>query len=46
MIQRRTLLKTGAAAALAAPALSGLAQQSVTLKCSCTDSINCHAGEW
>ena len=32
MIQRRTLLKTGAAAALAAPALSALAQQSVTLK--------------
>jgi TRAP-type C4-dicarboxylate transport system substrate-binding protein len=32
MIQRRTLLKTGAAAALGAPALSGLAQQSVTLK--------------
>ena len=32
MIQRRTLLKTGAAAALAAPALSGFAQQAVTLK--------------
>lgn len=32
MIQRRTLLKTGAVAALGAPALSGLAQQSVTLK--------------
>jgi TRAP-type C4-dicarboxylate transport system substrate-binding protein len=32
MIQRRTLLKTSAAAALAAPALSGLAQQGVTLK--------------
>lgn len=32
MIQRRTLLKTGAAAALGAPALSGLAQQAVTLK--------------
>ncbi|GAB3480244.1 TRAP transporter substrate-binding protein [Polaromonas eurypsychrophila] len=32
MIKRRTLLKTGAAAALAAPALSGLAQQAVTLK--------------
>ena len=32
MIQRRTLLKSGAAAALGAPALSGLAQQSVTLK--------------
>jgi TRAP-type C4-dicarboxylate transport system substrate-binding protein len=32
MIQRRTLLKTGAAAALGAPTLSGLAQQSVTLK--------------
>ena len=32
MIQRRTLLKSGAAAALGAPALSGLAQQAVTLK--------------
>ena len=32
MIQRRTLLKSGAAAALGAPALSGLAQQTVTLK--------------
>ncbi|MBA3595390.1 MAG: TRAP transporter substrate-binding protein [Pseudomonadota bacterium] len=32
MIQRRTLLKSGAAAALAAPALSGLAQPVVTLK--------------
>ncbi len=32
MIQRRTLLKTGAAAALGAPALSGLAQQAVSLK--------------
>src|SRR5512133_1866636 len=32
MIQRRTLLKTAAAAVLGAPALSGLAQQSVTLK--------------
>jgi TRAP-type C4-dicarboxylate transport system substrate-binding protein len=32
MIQRRTLLKTGAAAALGAPALSSLAQQAVTLK--------------
>ena len=32
MIQRRTLLKTGAAAALGTPALSGLAQQVVTLK--------------
>ncbi len=32
MIHRRTLLKTGAAAALGAPALSGLAQQAVTLK--------------
>jgi TRAP-type C4-dicarboxylate transport system substrate-binding protein len=32
MIQRRTLLKSGAAAALGAPTLSGLAQQSVTLK--------------
>lgn len=32
MIQRRTLLKTGAVAALGAPALSGLAQQAVTLK--------------
>jgi TRAP-type C4-dicarboxylate transport system substrate-binding protein len=32
MIQRRTLLKTGVVAALGAPALSGLAQQAVTLK--------------
>jgi len=32
MIQRRTLLKTTAAAALAAPALSSLAQPVVTLK--------------
>jgi len=32
MIHRRTLLKTGAAAALGTPALSGLAQQAVTLK--------------
>ena len=32
MIQRRTLLKSGAAVALGAPALSGLAQQTVTLK--------------
>jgi TRAP-type transport system periplasmic protein len=32
MIQRRTLLKSGAAAALATPALSALAQQTVTLK--------------
>ena len=32
MIQRRTLLKSGAAIALGAPALSGLAQQVVTLK--------------
>ncbi|UUZ67790.1 TRAP transporter substrate-binding protein [Polaromonas sp. P2-4] len=32
MIQRRTLLKSGAAVALSAPALSGLAQQVVTLK--------------
>jgi TRAP-type transport system periplasmic protein len=32
MIQRRTLLKTSAAVALGAPALSGLAQQAVTLK--------------
>lgn len=32
MIQRRTLLKSGAAAALGAPALSSLAQQAVTLK--------------
>lgn len=32
MIQRRTLLKSGAAVALGAPALSGMAQQSVTLK--------------
>ncbi len=32
MFQRRTLLKTGAAAALAAPALIGFAQQSITLK--------------
>ena len=31
-MQRRTLLKTTAAAALGAPGLSGLAQQSVTLK--------------
>ena len=32
MMQRRTLLQSGIAAALGAPALSGLAQQSVTLK--------------
>ena len=32
MIHRRTLLKTGAATALASPALSGIAQQVVTLK--------------
>jgi len=32
MIQRRTLLKTGAAVTLGAPGLSALAQQSVTLK--------------
>lgn len=32
MLQRRTLLKTTAAAALGVPGLSGLAQQSVTLK--------------
>ncbi|GAC1607112.1 MAG: TRAP transporter substrate-binding protein [Ramlibacter sp.] len=32
MIQRRTLLQSGLAAALGAPALSGIAQQSVTLK--------------
>ena len=32
MIQRRTLLQSGAAAALGVPALSGLAQQAVTLK--------------
>lgn len=32
MIHRRTILKTGAAAALGAPALSGIAQQAVTLK--------------
>jgi len=32
MIQRRTLLKSGAAVALSAPALGGFAQQSVTLK--------------
>jgi TRAP-type C4-dicarboxylate transport system substrate-binding protein len=32
MLDRRTLLQTGAAAALAAPALIGFAQQSVTLK--------------
>ncbi|MCJ0763713.1 TRAP transporter substrate-binding protein [Variovorax terrae] len=32
MIQRRTLLQSGAAAALGAPALTGLAQQTVTLK--------------
>jgi TRAP-type C4-dicarboxylate transport system substrate-binding protein len=31
-MQRRTLLKSGAAAALSAPALSGFAQQAVTLK--------------
>jgi TRAP-type C4-dicarboxylate transport system substrate-binding protein len=32
MIQRRTLLKTSAAVALASPSLSGMAQQAVTLK--------------
>lgn len=32
MIQRRTLLKSSVAAALGAPALSGIAQQAVTLK--------------
>jgi len=32
MIQRRSLLKSGAVAALAAPALTGFAQQTVTLK--------------
>ena len=32
MIQRRTILKSGAAVALGAPALSGLTQQVVTLK--------------
>jgi hypothetical protein len=32
MIQRRTLLKSTAAVALGAPALSSLAQQTVTLK--------------
>ncbi|HEY8357581.1 MAG TPA: TRAP transporter substrate-binding protein [Ramlibacter sp.] len=32
MMQRRTLLKSGAAVALAAPSLTGFAQQSVTLK--------------
>lgn len=32
MIRRRTLLKTGAAVALAGPALTGLAQQTVTLR--------------
>ena len=32
MIHRRTLLKTSAAAALGVPALSGIAQQAVTLK--------------
>jgi TRAP-type C4-dicarboxylate transport system substrate-binding protein len=32
MIQRRSILRTAAAVALGAPALSGLAQQSVTLK--------------
>ena len=32
MLQRRTLLKTGAATVLASPALTGFAQQSVTLK--------------
>ncbi len=32
MIQRRSILKSGAAVALGAPALSGLAQQAVTLK--------------
>lgn len=32
MVQRRTLLKSGAVAALAAPALTGFAQSTVTLK--------------
>ncbi len=32
MIKRRSLLKSGAAAAIAAPALTGFAQQTVTLK--------------
>lgn len=32
MLQRRTLLKSGAAVALGTPALTGLAQQAVTLK--------------
>jgi TRAP-type C4-dicarboxylate transport system substrate-binding protein len=32
MIARRTLLKSGAAVALGAPALSGIAQQAITLK--------------
>jgi len=32
MIKRRTLIKSAAAAALGAPALSSLAQQTVTLK--------------
>ena len=32
MIKRRALLKTGAAAAIAAPAITGFAQQTVTLK--------------
>ena len=32
MIKRRSLLKTGAAAAIAAPAITGFAQQTVTLK--------------
>ncbi|MBU3653264.1 MAG: C4-dicarboxylate ABC transporter, partial [Limnohabitans sp.] len=32
MIQRRSMLKAGAAVAVGAPTLSGLAQQSVTLK--------------
>ena len=32
MIQRRTLLQSGAAVAFGAPALVGFAQQSVTLK--------------
>ena len=32
MLKRRTLLQSGAAAALGAPALAGLAQQAVTLK--------------
>ncbi len=32
MLQRRTVLKTGAAVALGTPTLSGLAQQSLTLK--------------